>query len=586
MSSRLTKFFGRKGTRGRYDQEREQPSVVEEQTTVETKTEETKKKEDDNVDQKVDQEHGAEDKDANTNVKSTSTGKRAEQNILKNVVGTTSSGKPQGVYSRLWRNATEYKLIPVRYTSPASWVPNRLGSAVVYESCARLVGQSNHTLKHEPGFFPYAFIVGMHYLELIQVLRASVAAGDLFGADATALSRFEKFNPLEGIMIPEPCIPFLEALAAVKLDDIKYKWITPSHGYDFTAARTFETLCTPTFVDTIRPNIPYMLAALATFGSYTRTELPVRMSANRVFSPIDFENLDNQNPAQRQAVRFLNANRTFNGAMADGAAGGDIRNVLQMLGPNTPFQFWNGNYLTAHEEFRNSRFFTRGGINIALTHNRPNPESGNNLLETTNFAAFENILFLSKNNNPIWFQALTKHINTVARHFPGSKPFSQIAVKGGIEPSIIAQMKLEMPLNYTLTGAAAASDNYLYEDMRLGRTNYNQIVLYQNRFRDISASFSTSRGDVERNEELNSFTIATCANPPIQLNLGTGVQQGDDIHKIRTGKFFVDIAAAGGHSQVSRLGFTEATIAGEKPMYADFDEDFVKPAFSKTPTNA
>lgn len=576
MSSRFAKIFTRKGTRATYDKDtskRELPKPQEEAVTVETTTKTTKDKKADETDAKIDEEHNVEETDKVTNVQTGSSKQRAVDGVLKNKIGTESSGQATGVYSRLWKRVTEYKLSPVRYTTVAWYVPNALPFAPVIDSCCRLIGQSNHANKHEREFNPYAFALGMYYLEVIQILRSQKAAGELVGQDLSALARFEKYNPFDGIMIPEPFIPLLESLAAVELEDTKYHWIVPDHRLTFTNATTLLDICTPTINDTIRPNIPFMIANLATFGGYTRAELTDRIDEARVFTPIEIRPLAAAAPHGIQPTRFLGQDRTFDGAMA---AGNDVRNVIQMCGASTPFRFWNENFYEAHLALRNSRFFVNRGIDIALTNVTHHPETGNVLLDdaTKIFRSLDAYLFIAKENNPSWFQYISEQINIVSRFFPGSKPFSKIAVTGGMEPTLLCQLKLEDQQTY-----ADGTRHYIYADTRLGRTNYNQLQFYANRFNSLTAAFTTTRGDIERNEELNAFSLGICANPPIVLD-------DNARNALRGGRFFQDAHSGGDAMRAQRLGFTESTIQGEVPMYDGWHDDYVKPAFSKTPTNA
>jgi hypothetical protein len=537
------------------------------------KPQEQKDKEGDKTDKDVEQEHDVEQIDETTDIKGKQTTRTAVDGVLKNKIGTDSAGKPTGVYSRLWKSVTDYKLSPVRYTTVAWYVPNAMPYRPLIESCCKLVGQSSHAMKHEKEFNPYAFATGMYYLESIQILRAQKAAGELVGQDLSALARFEKYNALESIMIPEPFIPLLESLAAVELEDVKYHWIVPQHRLTFTNATTFADVCTPNAngIDVFRPNIPFMLANLATFGATTRGNLAARIDAARVFTPIDLKPVNNANPPVIQPVRFLGGNRTYDGNMANA---NDIRNVVQMCGADHPFQFWNDNYYEAHLGLRNSRFFVNNGIDIGLTNAVLHPESGNALNDGAKvFNNLDAYLFIAKSNNPSWFQYLSEQINIVARFFPNSRPMSKIAVTGGMEPTVLCHLKLEDSVNY------GGADHYIYENAQLGRTNYNQLDFYQNRFRSLTAAFTTTRGDIERNEELNAFALGICANPPI----ATAIAAQD---AFRGGRFFSDAHGGAEFMRAQRLGFTESTIPGDVPMYNGWHDDFVKPAFSKTPTNA
>jgi len=572
MSSRLQKFFGRKGTRGKYgaeDEQRTLPEPQEDKPTIAKPDDKKKAKEDDAIDDKVDDEHKAEKTDDVTNVSTPAVKKTVDGHIPKDKAGTSSQGTPSGVYSRLWKSSTSYTLSPIRYTASATWVPNSIPVRELLMSMSRLVGQSNYALKHKRSFLPYAFETGIIYLLHMQTLRAQKAAGDLLGLELSALTRFSKFNDLSGIMIPEPLIPFFESIVSTELEDTKYGWIYPSYFPGEFEAKTLQELCRLTPLDHLRPNVLFMLANLAKFAATESDD--VALTTGRIFVPITPDGTTHQ-------ARFLGRNATFHGPITKAQAEHLEIASLTAAGANIPFKFWNENYLDAHEAIRNSNFFIRGGIDIGLDNSLRVPGTARNLNDTKRFAAYDEYLFAGKNNNPSWFRFLAEQINTVAAFFPGSKPFSKIATVGGMEPTIICQLKNEFETNFAI-GTAAAADHYISEDMWFDKANLEEIKFYQSNTINLSGSFDTTRGDIERNEELNALSLAINANPPFYMS---DIQQAT----IRSGQIFEDIRAGSKAMQVKRLGFTRSTIPGEKPMYGEFHNDFVLPAFSKVPNDA
>jgi len=251
---------------------------------------------------------------------------------------------------------------------------------------------------------------------------------------------------------------------------------------------------------------------------------------------------------------------------------------LQMCGASTAFQFWNDNYLTAHDQMTRSNYFvengvTLGGDHLILTALGNTTDAGNfreDFPGTMTMNSLDKYLFIAKENNPSWFKYLTTNINYVARFFKGSKPFSKIATTGGIESAVITQLKLEA------NKGTPNAPSYVYADLKLGRAARSDVNFYGDAFEAMSASYRTTRADLERNEELNALCIGINANPPI-----TGVTADN----IRKGRFFTDINAGMQYSEMLSLGFMETTIAGSIPIYSELKDDFVNALFNKKPAD-
>jgi hypothetical protein len=576
MSSRFGRLFGRKGTQSKFGQDEDSnkalPQVQIPTTTITSSSSKGKEKETDKTDDTVDKEHEAEDKDKTTNVQTGTAPTKVTDGTIKTKAGTASGSTPAGVYSMLWKSKVDYQLAPIQYTNKAEWIPNFMAFKPLIEECARLVGQSNHAMKHNQTFNPYAFATGMFYLGYIQILRAQKAAGTLIGQDASALARFEKYNPTQGIMIPEPFIPFLEAIVATKLEDAKYKWITPTHGIDFRTTNTLAQLMTPSIEWLIRPNLLFMIMNLTTFGAVRRQDMAQHIDPSRVFTPVDLDR------TAGQTTRLINEDLRYDGAWPGASTGAERMNVLQMCGASTAFQFWNDNFLTAHDQMTRSNYFVENGVTLggnhliltALGQTNPGPTFSEGFPANTTINSLDKYLFIAKENNPSWFKYITNNINYVARFFKGSKPMSKIATVGGIESAVICQLKLE-----TNKGTAQAP-SYVYADLKLGRAARTDVHFYNDAFDAMSASYRTTRADLDRNEELNALCIGINANPPIA---------GVNADHIRKGRFFTDINAGMQYSEMLSLGFMETSIEGSVPIYSELKDDFVNALFTKKPAD-
>jgi len=579
MSSRFNRLFGKKKTTSAHsttrDPARTLPQPVPESTDVQGQTSKSAKdKESDAVDSTVAAAMKKEDQDETTNVLPASTKPKVKENILKTNAGTSAPRSTTGAYNLLWKNKLDYHLAPVEYSSAATWIPNLISLRPLLETSARLVGQSNHARKHEMTFNPYAYITGVNFLVIIQILRAQLAASELVGLDASALSRFTKYNPLESIMIPGFLVPIFESIVSTRLEDAKYRWIVPTHGIDFSQNNTLAQFVTPTHNKLMMPNVFLMLSILSGFGSSSLAQAQARMDDGRQYTPVELDRTANT------TTRLFNADIDFANTAANSLTAAHAPNLLHLNGLSTEFTFWNDNWTESLRHMKNSRYFVAKGVTLGNTNNMLVPSTVANFTanpgftlaeDATGINSLDKYLYIAKENNPAWFQYLTQQINIVSRFFKDSKPMSQIAVTGGLDCALIAHLKTEE------RHAHAAGNHYVYADLRLGNTTAAQVSFYQKKFRNLTASFETSRADLERNEELNAMSLCINANPPVA---------GYTAAHIRSGRFFTDMTQGMEFMKMLTIGEIDTLVPGAMPVYEDFETDYVQEQFMKKPSDA
>jgi hypothetical protein len=554
------------------------PSYADQDREKKEKDEDKEKKDNDKKDDEIDSKEGKEDEKKTKDVQATKpTGKvSVKGNVASSRVRVEDSPKVGNAYSRLWSEVSQYTLHPIKFGSNAHFIPNGIPLQRLLEIAIPLVARTNWITKNEVTFNPYAVATGYLYLYYIQILRAKKAASDLVGQESSALTRFEKYHHFEEIPIPEFLVPYYESIVATQMEDMKYSWIIPTWGFEdannaqWPAYAGYNDMTTVTYADFIRPNIPFMLSNLATFGAEEMsTDIFRHMDQDRVFSPI---NLDDGAvpPVRRAAARFMNGNHNLGNA-----AGHTMTDVLNTCGASMPFQFWDDNYMDARRHMSDSNFYVRGGINVALSTTTDlaagaaytNPITGNAMVQTTALTSIDKYLFVAKENNPIWFEYILDQMVVFARHFPNNqKSLADIATTGGLESTIVTQLKFHEPI------AAGPPPVHLYADYHCQKNN-NTLKFYPKLLRDLTASFVTTRNDLERGEVLQGISIGINANPP--------VVQANNVEKIRDGKFFAQRLDDNNVIQ-QYLGSMSNNFKGEIPMYVNWT-NYVRDGFVTKP---
>jgi len=311
----------------------------------------------------------------------------------------------------------------------------------------------------------------------------------------------------------------------------------------------------------MRPMIPLLLANLATFACETHTNLQLRKDRENVFK---FVNL---HPAAGPANAIRLFNQNFDMTAATAVAAGDPINVIRMGGLSVPFQFNNDNSDYAYDYLRRTNFLGSRGINVAIK-NGMSTQAGLAMDQTRNCSSIDSFLFLDKDKNGHWADYLFDQLAIAAKHFDGNANLSQLPVTGGMESTIICNLRTP----------TAQANNYVYADERLGSTTTDHYDLGQaGFFKELSASFWTPRADIEREEELQAFAIGINATAPIH---------GSNL--LTSGHFFANAgtgATAAEATVISRTGHPELTVRGQVEMYQGWESLFVRKCFRNKPVN-
>nr|QLC36757.1 capsid protein [Sarcosphaera coronaria partitivirus] len=567
------KRFGRKGTRSQTVTVPESsgsiPQAIEPtpQTVPSYKDQDRQKGEQDVDDQIQSAEGGREDKDKGP--AETAQVKETKQSDRLNVrEQTTAKATASGPFSRLWSKYTDHKLTTVSYGTKARFVPNGIPLMRLAYDALDLVSSTNWIAKNEVKFNPYACATALAYLYYIQILRAKEAAHDLRGLEASALSRLRKTIKEEAIIIPEPFLPYFYSLVSTQLEDAKYEWVIPTFGSltGLTSYGHLGTDATARDLGNLRPNIPFMLAQLATFGSTRQTDLAAHMNEDRIYTPVNFDRTANATTRlYGEDLRMDRANWTNS----------DNAIVLLQLGANYPFSFQNGNYDEARKDMRRSSFFgeelsnptasqVTTGIDVCLVPNRDIPGTGIQFLETKDIRNIDSFLFLEKEKNADWVHYLFDQLAVFAKHFTGNKTLSDIPTTGGLESSILCQLRKHQ----------ATAGSYLYADHKLGFAGTRDVTWYSHdRFKRLTAYFRTTRGDIERNEQLQAFAFGINSLPPI-----AGITELN----IRSGEYFTHMGH-GADVDLMEYGNAANTAPGMINMYQGWQTDYVRPVFKSKP---
>jgi len=176
---------------------------------------------------------------------------------------------------------------------------------------------------------------------------------------------------------------------------------------------------------------------------------------------------------------------------------------------------------------------------------------------------------MSKTHNPTWFRYIVENMDTFCKHFPnGVKTLADVPTSGGMENTIIGQLKFEQPLT-------PGNTDFVYADMTHGQAATVLPKYYPKHFNSIVGSFESLRGDLERSEQLQALALGINSNPPVSI--------GANATSMRSGKFFEQPLTR--DSQIMYIGQRGEDTPGEVPMFQNFDVEYIRPRLSAKPVN-
>jgi len=219
---------------------------------------------------------------------------------------------------------------------------------------------------------------------------------------------------------------------------------------------------------------------------------------------------------------------------------------MSCAGTSTPFIFGNENYVQAAKHARRTDF----GRDIKHVIDTATHSQGVNLTDNVNVKDLDSFMLMLKSSNLKFFAYLRDQAVIHARFFDKVYHFSDVQTTGGLETTVICQLKL---------GKSHRARHY--NDVHVG--TQQQAQWYRQPFRDVQAGFATNRSGLRRNEELQAFAYGTNALLPITgmdllANYGTFWDNREWIQTL-----YLDTPAGSNVPTVANL-----TNTG-KPMYAD-----------------
>lgn len=567
----LAKFFGRSGTRSKFGKtpERNLPQAATETQVIEETDTKADKKDAAQVDAQVESAEGRKPVER-SGEPSSKTGKTVvKKNVASNVQGTSSSATPGNMFSIFWSTILSHQMHALTFADRVWYVPNALPLFTLSEIFFRLVGNSNWIDKHETTFNPYACHVAVCYLYYVQILRAREAAGALTGNETSILTRFRKAFPEEKIEIPGVFVPYFESIVSTEPSDTKYPWIVPYYG-DLDGKTDMQSFRNDSGLEFMRPNLPQLIATLATFVTTAITDLDAHMDSDNTFIPVT---LDRTNAGN--TTRIFNHDYDFRSGAAPGNlphAWDDRYKMFLNGGMSVPFRFYNDNVGPAHKHARRQAFVDRQtGINFAATNNQTYPNGGaGNLLETRDFSTLESFMVAGKDRSLHWADYLFDQLAIAAKQSKFSKNLSEIATTGGMESTIYCSLRTHTAVNHH------GHDRYTYENDHMGHDDASTINWFANsHYTRLTGRFQTSRADVEREEELQGFTFGINSTLPYH-------QAPRNV----SGSFYTHATNAGGVPEAmtySEQGDASERVRGPVDMYAGWEKNVVRVAYLAKP---
>lgn len=511
------------------------------------------------------------DRQATTTSRLTKPADKVSNNEPQNQPATTTAATSATPYFPFWNIETDYTFEEEVYERPSFWTPNFLAIVSALQAASQYARENRHMIKNEPGFLDYAVYCYYAVLFYIQILRAQRDSGKIDGVDASFLRRFERrFNP-EQLPITNFLVPTFSNITALLLPDERHSWIVPQYGAYFTddngneanelftkqngTAQTFRNIDYHLGSCLLQPIVPYMLAVLRTAttpnsqifttltahqlydagaaNDYSDTDYPFWTDKDQ-FIPLSVSTLqaDGTNGNIRTR-RFSRATMTLNGVNQHD----EFARILASPGLNVPVEATPDSLEIASKYWNRTSF--NDDINVFAVNTTPTaaPANGNQIRHNeangvdVTFRSLEEFLLMPKSSNLDWFDALVNNAAVHARFFQGVTNLSQIPTTSGQTPAITAKL-------VTTTGGRFGQR--VNPDAALTTIDRTLAVgWYNNVFKNVAASFFTSRAAPLRSEELQALAFATNASIPYTITVGAAQQRiGAATPSYRSGSFF------------------------------------------------
>nr|WCQ76440.1 capsid [Hebeloma mesophaeum partitivirus 3] len=444
------------------------------------------------------------------------------------------------IFQISWRSEANYRMIAEHFPETNYYVPSSLALFSLLEAAENRINSTKHIQEHEVYYLPYAVKVYYAYMYYIQILRARRDSGHIEGFENSLLKRFEVKYPMTSLPCAQIVYGYFSTIISTELAEAKYDWIVPRIALpDLNQARPadknlrdFDITNGAAF---LQPLVPHMVGLLNSFIHHPTDTLNDHMIDGDTYEPMDLE------PAAHADVPI------FGGNIRDNTdTNRNIKDLMSCAGMSTPFIFGNQNYAQAAKHARRTDF----GRDIKHVVDTATHTLGQNLVNNVAVKDLDTFLLMPKSSNLKFFAFLRDQAVIHARFHDKVYHFSDVQTTGGLETTVITQLKL-----------GRSNANRSYADVHVG--TQQQAQWYRQPFRDVQAGFATNRSGLRRNEELQAFAYGTNMLLPITgmdllANHGTFWDNREWIQTL-----FLDTPAGSNVPTVANL-----TNTG-KPMYAD-----------------
>jgi hypothetical protein len=464
---------------------------------------------------------------------------------------TSTNFGTEDIFGLTWRSEANYRMVAERHPEVNTYVPSSLGLFSLLEAAEKRVNTTKHVSQHEVDYLPYAVKVYYAIMYYMQILRARRESGVIEGFENSLLKRFEIKYPMNSLPCAEIVFGYFSTIIATQLPEAKYDWIVPRIATTGAPARPLvETALSATPVANgaafLQPLVPHMIAILNTFIHQTTTTLPDHMEEGDTYIPVDLH------------VAAHGDAHIFNVDIRDNTdTHQNMKDVLACAGVSTPFIFGNNNYAQAAKYARRSDF-GRDIKPVVTTQD----VAGTDLDDAYTYSDLDTFLLMPKQSDLRFFAYLREQAVIHARFFDKVYHFSDVQTTGGLETTVICQLKLDR---------SNANGGRQYDNVHTDVTR--QAQWYHNPFTKLIAGFATNRAGMRRNEELQAFAYGINSNLPIHI-----------VH-IRTGAFWRN------HEWIQSLNFdvnddnvplTTTMVQAGKPMFTDHNSITLR-CFRETP---
>jgi hypothetical protein len=385
------------------------------------------------------------------------------------------------------------------------YVPSSLPLFSLLEAAEDRVNLTKHISQHEPTYVPYAVKVYYAIMYYIQILRARRDSGTIEGYENTLLKRFEVKFPMQSLPCAQIVFGYYNTIIATELAEAKYDWIAPYIAIENLApaqprrTTAYGDISITNGATHLQPPIPHMIAILNTFIHHSPTTIANHMIGGDTYHPVIIDNTAGT------------ANNIFNkGMMSDRNQELNLKVLMASTGLNTPMVFGNDNFETARRHAKRTDF----GRDINVVVNNASVAGARaGLTHAFSYADLDDFLMMPKTSNLRSFGYLRDQAVIHARFFDKVYHFSDVQTTGGLETTVLAQLKVAVP----------GTNDHHYPDVNIGIRD--DFAWYNNPLRTLRSGFATNRAGLRRNEELQAFAYGTNAILPMIVpnDLKTGV---------------------------------------------------------------